>query len=211
MAVGAGTCGCPFGRPGGLELTERALRFCGFDKGAKLADVGCGRGDTVNFIKNLVGCEVAGVDNDPCVLPDSDDFIKSEASSMPFANGARDGLLYECSLSKMDNPACVLREAARVIKRSGYLIISDFYARGEAARFDGILGRADKKETITAMITDAGFTMKLFEDRTSDMKILWAQLVLDNGMEKLFEMTGSDSEKLARARCGYALFIAVRR
>ena len=39
-------------RPGGLDLTERAARYCGLAAGDLVLDVGCGIGATAAFLKD---------------------------------------------------------------------------------------------------------------------------------------------------------------
>ena len=51
-------------RPGGLELTEYALKKAGIKPGNKILDIGCGDGTAAAFIKEKFGCEVIGIDND---------------------------------------------------------------------------------------------------------------------------------------------------
>jgi len=199
-----------FPKPGGTAITERAVLHCCFSKGAKLADIGCGNGESVLFIKKRFGYAITGVDIDRTLIEAlaGDDFICADAASLPFKDGELDGVLYECSLSKMNEPEMVLAEANRVLKNGGWIIISDFFARGEDSSFTGILGRVEREENIAFKLQSAGFTLDLFEDRTQDMRCLWGQLILDHGEDNIYEMFGIDKKKLKIARCGYALFVA---
>lgn len=40
-------------RPGGMFLTDRAVKICDFKNGDKILDVGCGMGATVEKLKNI--------------------------------------------------------------------------------------------------------------------------------------------------------------
>ena len=51
-------------RPGGLELTEYALKKAGAKAGDKLLDIGCGDGTAAAFIQEKLGIEVIGIDID---------------------------------------------------------------------------------------------------------------------------------------------------
>ena len=42
-------------RPGGLELTGRAVTLCDFPSDARLLDVGCGMGSTVEYLAKCLG------------------------------------------------------------------------------------------------------------------------------------------------------------
>ncbi len=66
MAV-AGASG-KFLRPGGLALTETALSRCSFSPGARILDVGCGSGGTVEWLIRRHGLRAAGVDPSPFLL-----------------------------------------------------------------------------------------------------------------------------------------------
>jgi len=199
-----------FPKPGGTAITERAVLHCCFSSCAKLADIGCGNGESVIFIKKRFGCAITGVDIDRARIEAlaGDDFICADAASLPFKDGELDGVLYECSLSKMNEPEMVLAEANRVLKNGGWIMISDFYARGEAAFFTGVLGRVERKESLFCKLQTAGFTPDLFEDRTEDMRCLWGQLILDHGEDDIYDRLGLDKKILQITRCGYALFVA---
>jgi arsenite methyltransferase len=47
-------------RPGGFALTKRAIEYCGFGKGARLLDVGCGLGATVEYLVDQHDFDVNG-------------------------------------------------------------------------------------------------------------------------------------------------------
>lgn len=49
-------------RPGGLSITKRAMELCKFEKGAKILDVGCGYGATVEYLQNNYDVEAMGID-----------------------------------------------------------------------------------------------------------------------------------------------------
>jgi len=51
-------------RPGGLELTARAVDFAGLGAGAAVLDLGCGSGDSVRYLRTL-GIDAIGIDCAP--------------------------------------------------------------------------------------------------------------------------------------------------
>jgi len=201
-------------RPGGYDITERALDFCGFDKSARLADIGCGSGATVRYIRKKYGMEICGVEKDAAVLSGASDLLKQgrillgDAEKLPFGCNEMDGLIFECSLSKMRKPAIVLSEGARVLKRKGFLIASDMYARGEPAELQGLLGRIETREMMTKQLIENGFEIILFEDHTYSLQELWGQIVFEQGADALYRNLGTDREKMKRIKCGYCLIVA---
>lgn len=204
--------GAPFPRPGGLEITERALRFCRFPSRSRLADIGCGRGETIRHILKNHDFHILGIDKDEALigelLSEDESFpvMTGDALRLPFPDDGLDGLLYECSFSKMESPSGVLEEAFRVLKGGGFLIVSDFYAAREERTFSGILGRVERKEALIARMEKAGFALDFFEDFSAGLPGLWGQMVLDNGLERLRELIGVGGP-LCDVRCRYGLFV----
>ena len=54
-------------RPGGVELTDYALAKCGLPSEARLLDLGCGTGVTIEHLRSL-GSFAAGIDPSPVML-----------------------------------------------------------------------------------------------------------------------------------------------
>lgn len=199
-------------RPGGFVITDRALGFCGFEKGARLADIGCGIGATVRYVAERHGLDIRGIDEDEQVLAAANcqkGLLQiGQAEHLPFADEEMDGLLFECSFSKMEAPALVVAECYRVLRHDGYLIVSDLYARGEEANLLGILGRLDTTETLINRLKAGGFALRLFEDFSEFLREIWGQMVFQYGADMLFANIGADSSTLRRIKCGYCLVIA---
>ena len=186
-----------FKRPGGLRITDRAVDLCCFKRSARIADIGCGSGETVNHLQNSCGFDVCGVDRDDKIVADAKGrfpnahFLKADAHSLPFADSQMDGLLYECSFSKMESHTTVLREAFRSLKDGGFLIINDFYIKmGEEHTLSGILGRMERLETICKKITEASFNICSVEDYSDELRQLWGQMILEHGAETLYKELG---------------------
>jgi len=197
-------------RPGGYKITERALEFCDFSQDAKLADIGCGLGATVRHIRRNYGYDICGIekDKDAVKLAVTQFVYAGDSTELPFVSEELDGLLFECSLSKMDNPELVFTQCQRVLKPGGYLIISDMYARGSGATLSGLLGRIEAKEVLMDKFKSNGFNIKLFEDYSDDLQTMWGQLIFEHGAKALCENLGTDSGKLKKIKCGYCLIIA---
>ena len=116
-------CAADLCRPGGFEITDRALAFCGFSKSAKLIDIGCGLGVTVRHVRERYGFDIWGIEKakDVAKLARTKFVIAGDGAQLPFGEAEIDGLLFECSLSKMENTRHVLAQCRCVLKPEGHL------------------------------------------------------------------------------------------
>ena len=193
-------------RPGGLTITRRATEFCGFPPGARIIDVGCGSGLTVEFLREKCGLEATGIDIN--ATGENSHLRAAQARQLPFEPDSADGVFMECSLSLFNDQEAALSECFRVLKPGGWLIVSDMYARGEAARLTGPLGRIERRETIENLVSSHGFTVKLWEDFSQYLMAWWGQMIMDQKMESFFNSSGCSPESLKRVKAGYFLMIA---
>ena len=216
-------------RPGGFALTDRALQLCAFEKGDRVADIGCGFGATVEYLRCSHGLDAVGIDPaaasleqglqlNPC-LPLSPGF----AEDLPFGTGALDGVLAECSLSVIANKEQALAEFCRVLHPGGKMVITDVYARNADA-LDSIRGirlpfgmtGIMTRDKVTAMVGRQGFFLTNWEDYSQTLKDYLFQTIMgDNSSEphrrRRGEGKGSWQESLCvlkRASLGYFLLVA---
>jgi ubiquinone/menaquinone biosynthesis C-methylase UbiE len=199
---------CKINRPGEFIITDRALSFCSFPANAKILDLGCGSGATVNYIIQNYGFEAFGIDNATEFENVQSNLINTSAEKIPMQSDSMDGVIMECSFSLMDDQHSVLKESNRVLRENGLLIISDMYARGEAAILTGSLGRIDKKETIITTIENCGFEVELFEDYTQLLKTMWGQMIFEKGAENFYSELGVCADVIKQIKCGYYLIVA---
>lgn len=215
-------------RPGGLALTGRAMEFCQFPSEARLLDVGCGSGATVEYLRNHYQLAISGVDISSILLSEGKSrdtslpLLCARAEHLPYGNGTLDGILCECVLSLLPDPGLVLREFHRSLRPDGKLILSDMYLRGEGKEYslreetvDGCLKGARSACFTETMLGEAGFAILLWEDHTPLLKELAARLVLaDGSMDVLWGGTkdggcsGMGLSTMAALRPGYYLLVA---
>ncbi|MDR0861241.1 MAG: class I SAM-dependent methyltransferase [Oscillospiraceae bacterium] len=112
--------------PGGLRLTARAARIAQLKAGERVLDVGCGDGETVEFLARYFSVNACGADIIASSYPNC---IVADAINLPFSNETFDAVFFECVLSILDDPAAAIAEARRVLRRGGRLIVSDIYAK----------------------------------------------------------------------------------
>ena len=198
---------CSIYRPGGFVITDKALSFCSFPSKAKLLDIGCGAGATVLHMINNYNFDAFGIDKN---LKDNSEkyLIKASAEDIPFLAASKDGVIMECSFSLMDDQEKVLKECYRVLKNDGLLIISEIYARGEAAQLKGCLGLVDTKENLISKLERNNFKLELFEDYSHHLQTMWGQMIFEKGAESFYKDLGVCPEKLKQVKCGYCLITA---
>lgn len=218
----------PF-RPGGLELTKRALSYCRFSPGATLLDVGCGKGTTIKYLREQYGFKAIGLDLfSPLWKAKSDrngalPLVKASGECLPFSPQTFDGIFAECSLSVIANPTLAIREFHKVLKRDGLLVISDLYARvpervGDLRRLPMVccLRGAFSQDGLATELAAAGFSTILWEDHSYTLKHFAAQLIFSYGsLEQFWHLMGSAAldvnelnSALVTAKPGYFLLIA---
>ena len=205
-------------RPGGSELTLRALSCAGFAPGERVLDLGCGVGVATHLLRRH-GCAVVGLDlvakrlalarrNEPTLA-----MVAGDARHLPFADDCFDGVLAECSLSLIGYTAANLAECHRVLRPGGRLAITDLYARTEDTQrqpLPGCLGGMTSRSSILTAVADAGLVVQRWEDHSDRLKSFVAQLIFaGTGAEALWAGDGPAYAAALRAsRPGYFLLIA---
>lgn len=215
-------------RPGGLDLTERAIALVNFDAGAMLLDLGCGAGVTVRYLRSQ-GFRAMGIDCAPNPVPAKASVrgpvtrIVARAEDLPFADGAIDGILAECSFSLFEDRQCALAECTRVLIDGGRLMISDLYARCPEAIAEVRALRSScaanilVREELEADLWRAGFTVNVWEDHSRSLRECAARYLFEHGsLDGLWGCGGNESSRdidaaMRAARAGYFLLIATRR
>lgn len=213
-------------RPGGCELTQIAVDFCGLQAGCRLLDVGCGTGVSVEFLIKEYKLAAKGID--PSVkmlelgtkrsagLPIS----QGRAERLDFKDQSIDVILSECCFSHYEGIHQALREFYRVLADKGWLIISDLYIRQakenkEYVATAGIHGLFKEIDHVIRDLAAYGFEPVLLEDHTDKLKKLYIDLILKYGsLAHFWELDCQSCTKCSlkdvhkNARLGYYLLIA---
>ncbi len=130
--------------PGGEETTRRLIERAQLPLGASVLDMGAGAGGTVRLLRAM-GFDARGIDKEPR----GEGVEKGDFLHAPYPDGSFDAVIGECSFFVSGDQAGALKEAYRLLKTGGKLLLSDVFF-----------------EAPEPMLRRAGFEILHAEDRT---------------------------------------------
>lgn len=194
--------------PLGPELMgEMLARF--LPPQARVADVGCGRGDTLNWLRQHTRFQVVGVEADPDYAA-SCGALRGRAEALPLTDSSVDAALLGCVFSLVEQAEQAAGEIYRVLAQGGWLIISDLYARKSpvALADSSLLRHVYTREELEGFFLRAGLVCRGFWDHTFAMQTMLAQMIMDGGEELCCGAEGR--ARLKQAGAGYGLWLFVK-
>jgi len=210
----------PLEAPGKREIVPRGVALADLRPNARLLDVGCGLGTSVDALRRSLGLRAIGLDlAAPAGVAPPIPRLRADARLLPIAEGALDAVLLECVLSIVLGREAVLRECARALAPGGKLVVSDLYAR---QRRDGSpvgLGPCGaellSREAMLRLVAASGFDVLHWEDRSRVLKEYLFQHIMqaDREWPRIGCPVPAD-QGAARpdgSRPGYFLLVAGRR
>lgn len=107
-------------RPGGLEFTKELLNMARLSP-CRILDMGSGSGVSLSFLKAL-GFEAVGVDK-----KESAHSVCGDIRALDFLSESFDAVLSECSFFISGDFEAALKEASRVLRPRGKLLLADVF------------------------------------------------------------------------------------
>ena len=204
-------------RPGGTELTCRAVRRAGFLPGQSVLDLGCGEGWGAQVLVEI-GCRVIGLDMAPeslvrAAAVSGMSRVAGDATRLPLADASVDGILAECVLSLVEARRVALAECRRVLRPGGRLALSDVFARTpvpDDAATPSCLRGLSSAEEVADDLARAGFIVECWEDHSDALRNFFARMIFESGSPDAL-WHGRESglgQALRIRRPGYFLTIA---
>ena len=161
--------------PGGDGHTRRLLELAALPEGARILDMGAGGGEAVRLMREA-GFRAVGMDLEPrSELVAAGDFLHTG-----FADASFDGVLSQCAFFISGDPAGAVREAHRLLKPGGVLMLSDVFFERPAL---------------------PGFRIRQEEDLTA----LWREYYLE-----MLWKEDTDCACFPRGKCRYLSIVAVK-
>ncbi len=116
--------------PGGEAHTRRLIELAELPAGASIVDLGAGAGETVALLRGL-GLEAEGVDLAPrSPLVKQGDFLRTS-----YPDGCFDAAVSQCAFFVSGDQPGAMREAYRLLRPGGKLLLSDLFFEDPAALF----------------------------------------------------------------------------
>ena len=153
-----------------------------------------------------------GKKRSPC-LP----FFLGLAENLPFQNNSMDIVLTECCMSHFADKEAVLREIYRVLKPSGYMIVTDMYARKSALTDHAVCNATGlrTKTDILRGVSARGYETVVWEDCSQELMQLTVDIIMHYGsLSNFYALVSTDCEgqplpkPMNQIKKGYYLLIA---
>ena len=173
---------------------------------AKVADVGCGRGATMAWLREHGSYTVTGVEADADYAASCGALI-GRAEALPLPDASCGGALMECVFSLLEQAETAAAELARVLEPGGVLLLSDLYGRRGGAELNdsSLLRHIYTEQQIRAVWEQAGFECIEFTDHTFEMQTLLAQMIMDGVVCDCCEP--ANRALLKQVKAGYGLWV----
>ena len=185
-------------------IADTLARFIPAD--AAVADIGCGRGATLEWLREHSDYDLRGVEPDPDYAA-ACGALTGRAEALPLTDDSCDAALMECVFSLLTKADKAAAELSRVLRPGGVLLLSDLYGRRGGAELteSTLLRHIYTDEELREIWQQAGFECLGFTDHTFEMQTLLAQMIMDGITCDCCEP--ANRALLKQVRAGYGLWV----
>ncbi|MEM7254192.1 MAG: methyltransferase domain-containing protein [Pseudomonadota bacterium] len=181
---------------GGESSTDRLATMSNLPTGARVLDVGCGIGGPALHLAHRYDCHVSGLDLvesniAQCVrrasergLGDRTHFRQGDALAMPYDDHAFDVVWGQDAWCHVPDKPALIRECARVVKRSGTIAFTDWVAAqpgggglNEAFYDAAATPNLFTREDYTKALEECGLTIECNEDISADFNAQYRDIL----------------------------------
>jgi len=170
----------PF-HPGGEALTRRLLEL-GKLSPCRVLDMGAGKGDAVRLLL-AQGFDAVGIDK-----AGQNGILAWDFLNCPFSDGSFDAILSECAFYVSGDPEQALKEAFRLLRKGGRLLLSDVF-----------FGELEEERR---RMESAGFRVLELRDESAEWKRFFIECIWNGTVESLCGC--------GKGKCGYYLAVCER-
>ncbi|KZL89520.1 DVU_1556 family methyltransferase [Clostridium magnum] len=216
-------------RPGKFILTDKAVEFCKFSSKDFIMDLGSGMGATVNYLHEKHGIKAVGVDPSEKLIDigvskyKNINLVKGKGEQIPFPDESFNGVFAECTMSLMDDANLVIEEVSRVLKKDGWFVITDVYAKNpqftnklNALSVNSCMRGLHNLELLQESLVKGGFKIMFLEDCSDMLKELMVKVIFSYGSMSVFwnkttecSLDGQEFHKILKlCKPGYFIMIA---
>ncbi len=163
------TDGLEWKHPGGVSMTQYLLERSELAP-CRVLDMGAGDGQAVVMLRSM-GFDAVGID---CAATGQRSVMQGDFLQCPFADKSFDAILSECAFYCSGDPDGAVKEAARLLKKGGKLLLADVSVRD-----------ADNHRT---NLEAAGFAVIHLEDVTPLWREYYIARIWDGTVEQVCGM-----------------------
>jgi SAM-dependent methyltransferase len=191
----------------GTTATNELIDLCGFTSDMHILDIGCGVGGSTRRLSHHIGCSVTGVDlSDEYIdaaqrltrLFDMQERVKFHAASaleLPFEDNSFDGVWSIQMGMNVEDKWSWLKELYRVVKPKGRVLMYEVCANKNTPVYfpvpwaqDSSISFLVEPDDFRKIITDTGFEIDVWHDRTDLAQQAFAHMKMPEGDPELPEL-----------------------
>ena len=228
--------------PGGDRLIQAIGKRCIINEESEVLDVGCGDGVTTIGIASSFGCTIRGLDISQELVDEAREKVNRgglENVNFQLTNGdishlpesSYDVILFISSLSLFESKLDVLREARRILKPGGILVVANIIVTenlplegSTKMMFASCIAGALPKDSMADLIEEVGFKEVTTIDWSHELKRQWATAFMrvqlkrrpkNSSLKRTGEQEGGEVRKFLQnaeelfdsGALGYCIFI----